>query len=123
VVISLRYLLDTNTIIYLQSGRLTEPLPNGEFLISVITQMELLSYPDLNQAESAKLHEFFESVGIIQLDSAVQSEAVMLRKKYRRRMPDAIIAASSKIADATLLTADDDFQKMAEIRVEKVKFR
>lgn len=94
MVINLRYLLDTNVIIYLLSGRLVDPLPEGDYFISVITQMELLSYPGLNQAENEKLQEFFDSVNIIQLDGPVQHEAIILRKKYRRRMPDAIIAAS-----------------------------
>ncbi len=34
--------LDTNTVIYLQKGMLAEPLPLGHYLISVITQIELL---------------------------------------------------------------------------------
>lgn len=38
-----KVLLDTNTAIYFLAGRLSEPLPEGERLISVITELELRS--------------------------------------------------------------------------------
>jgi hypothetical protein len=42
-----RGLLDTNAVLYLLGGRLAEALPPGEYLTSVITEMEMLSYPSL----------------------------------------------------------------------------
>jgi len=38
-------LLDTNIALYLLGGRLEAPLPSGEYGVSVITEMELLSWP------------------------------------------------------------------------------
>lgn len=43
-----RYLLDTNAIIYLVSGRLASPLPEGRFSVSIITEIELLSYAGIS---------------------------------------------------------------------------
>ena len=37
-------LFDTNTVLYLLAGRLAELLAAGEYFVSVITEMELLSY-------------------------------------------------------------------------------
>ena len=34
-----RYMLDTNAIIYLISGRLALPLPEGQYSVSIITEM------------------------------------------------------------------------------------
>jgi predicted nucleic acid-binding protein len=36
------YLLDTNAVIYLVSGRLASPLPEGKYSFSIITEIELL---------------------------------------------------------------------------------
>lgn len=41
-------LLDTNVVLYLLGGRLANPLPSGQYFVSVITEIELLSYPSLN---------------------------------------------------------------------------
>ena len=45
-----RAILDTNAVIYLQKGWLAEPLPPGEYLISVITEIELLSFASLDDS-------------------------------------------------------------------------
>jgi len=42
-----RRLLDTNAVLYLLGGRLAESLEIGHYYVSVISEMELLSYPKL----------------------------------------------------------------------------
>jgi predicted nucleic acid-binding protein len=44
-------LLDTNVALYLLGARLAEPLPAGSYGVSVITEMELLSWPSLTADE------------------------------------------------------------------------
>ncbi|BAZ10464.1 PilT domain-containing protein [Calothrix sp. NIES-4071] len=44
-------LLDTNIALYFLGGRLVHPLQPAKYLISVITEMELLSYPNLSSYE------------------------------------------------------------------------
>jgi predicted nucleic acid-binding protein len=46
-----RALLDTNAVIYLQKGMLAKPLPRGSYFISVITEMELLSFHGLSNEQ------------------------------------------------------------------------
>lgn len=36
----LTYVLDTNAVIYLQQGALADPLPEGRYYLSVITEIE-----------------------------------------------------------------------------------
>ena len=43
-----RYLLDTNAVIYLLSGRLVLPLPDGQYSVSIITEIELLSFSGIS---------------------------------------------------------------------------
>jgi len=51
----MRFLLDKNVVIYLQKGVLNESLPPAFYSISIITEMELLSYPIV--AASALLYD------------------------------------------------------------------
>lgn len=45
------YLLDTNAVIYLVSGRLSLPLPYGQNSVSIITEIELLSFSGISAEE------------------------------------------------------------------------
>ena len=47
----MKAVLDTNAVIYLQKGMLAEPLPRGHYFISVITEMELLSFHGLSKEQ------------------------------------------------------------------------
>ena len=46
--------LDTNVVLYHLGDRLAEPLPHGAICVSVITEMELLSYPSLSPEEESR---------------------------------------------------------------------
>jgi predicted nucleic acid-binding protein len=49
-------LLDTNVVIYLLGGRLKQSLPVGPVGVSIITEMELLSFPDLAPDDERIVH-------------------------------------------------------------------
>ena len=42
------YCLDTNVVVYLLAGKLEPGLPAGRYFVSVVTELELLSYPAPN---------------------------------------------------------------------------
>ena len=92
-----RYLLDTNAIIYLISGRLALPLPEGQYSVSIITEIELLSFSGLSAEEEQKIRELLFLLDRVQLTEAVRDETIKLRRKNRLKLPDAIIAASAMI--------------------------
>jgi len=46
-----KYLPDTNVVIYLLGGRLKHAFPDGKFGVSVTTEIELLSFPALLPAD------------------------------------------------------------------------
>lgn len=46
-----KFLLDTNAILYFLHGRLEQPLPKGTYYFSVVTEIELLSYPKITLNE------------------------------------------------------------------------
>ena len=99
-------IFDTNIIIYLQKGLLTRPLPRGEYLLSVISELELRSFHGLDAASQSWLNTFLSDITIVELEEQIKEITVRLRRAHRLRLPDAIIAASALAHQATLLTND-----------------
>ncbi|MEX0268787.1 type II toxin-antitoxin system VapC family toxin [Leptolyngbyaceae cyanobacterium UHCC 1019] len=98
--------LDTNIALYYLGGRLTDPLPDGLYHVSIITEMELLSYPNLSQAEEQQICSFLAQLLIVAIDEPIKKMAIDLRKQYRLKLPDAIISATAQSLKALLLTND-----------------
>ena len=106
VVNKLPIVLDINIALYYLGGRLIDPLPIGIYYISIITEMELLSYPYLSENEEKQIQSFLSQLLIVNIDRSIKKAAILLRKQYRLKLPDAIIAATSQSLEATLLTND-----------------
>jgi predicted nucleic acid-binding protein len=116
-----RYLLDTNAIIYLVSGRLASPLPEGRFSVSIITEIELLSYAGISDEEEQKIRDLLLLLERIQLVDTVRDETIRLRRKNRLKLPDAIIAASALMHDLILLTNDQGFSSIDGLVCESLE--
>jgi predicted nucleic acid-binding protein len=70
--------------------------------ISIITWMEVLigAKPEL----AAATRDFLDSFAHVDIDEAVAERAVVLRQKYKIKLPDAIIWASADANSALLVT-------------------
>ncbi|MBS1555726.1 MAG: type II toxin-antitoxin system VapC family toxin [Bacteroidetes bacterium] len=114
-----RLLIDTNIVIYFLSGdhTLTNLLDGKHTYVSVITKLELLSYPELSKSEEQKIEYFLNACTIVELSPAIQQETIQLRKKHRLKLPDSVIAASAIVFDIPLLTSDTALQKIAELDI------
>ena len=91
---------------YLLDGRLAKPLPAGQYSFSVISEIELLSFPDLTTVDEQKIGELLALLDRVELTQAVRLEAIKLRKQTRLKLPDAIIAATALCTGIELLTMD-----------------
>lgn len=108
--------LDTNAVLYLLGGSLDPmSLPKGEYFISFITELELLSYPNLSKSEEEKIKIFIDSVDVIGLNTDIKRETIHLKRKYKIKLPDAIICATALFLNASFLTFDRSFKKIKEI--------
>jgi len=116
-----RYLLDTNAIIYLVSGRLVFPLPDGQYSVSIITEIELLSFSGISAEEEQKIRDLLLLLDRVHLTDAVRDETIRLRRKNRLKLPDAIIAASALIQGAVLLTNDQAFSSIDGLVYESLQ--
>jgi len=114
-------LLDTNVVLYFLGGRLSKPLPSGKYLVSVITEIELLSYPSLTLEEEVQIRDFLTKITVVGLENNIKELSIAFRKQYKLRLPDAIISASAKSLNATLLTNDIRLTNLTEINTQSVE--
>ncbi|GJL60822.1 MAG: hypothetical protein NPIRA03_36790 [Nitrospirales bacterium] len=91
--------------------------------ISVISEIELLSYPNLSTKEEAAIRDFLSNIETIGLRSDVTETAIAFRRQHRMKFPDAIIAASASVLDAVLLTNDSALLRLPGIRAMALKLR
>ena len=117
----MKFLLDTNVVIYLLGGRLRHSLPQGDFGVSIITEIELLSYPGLSQADEEIARGFLAEVVRHPLTDAVRDQTISLRKQFRLKLPDALIAATALDAGAILLSNDQQLQIVPSLKVQAVE--
>lgn len=129
-----RYLVDTDVIINYLKGkgkskdflmRIIDGKANGFF--SVITEAELLSGAR-NAKEESNIYDILDLMEAIEVSRDIAVTAGKLRRKYyaafNTKLPDAIIAATSKEKELILATANEkDFKVFEEIEKEFVKER
>ena len=119
----LNYVLDTNVVIYAQKGSLVAPLPHGRYFVSIITEIELLSFPDLTSEQERMLLDVLGDLSVVGIDPEVKRRTIELRRRYRLRIPDAIIAATALTVDADLLTNDAALAEVADLRCRAVSVK
>src|SRR5450432_2004745 len=71
--------------------------------ISIISWMEIMTGAD-NPAEEKSCRDFLARFTIHQLTVEIAEEAVVVRKKFRIRLPDAVIWATARANGCLLIT-------------------
>ena len=113
-----RYFLDTNAIVALLQGnsRLTELIGNSEWIgISIISQIEFLVFTELSENDRNLFQNFLKRVNVIDLSTnnlSLINAVIEIRKRYRVKLPDSIIAAMAQNNSAILITGDREFTKI-----------
>jgi predicted nucleic acid-binding protein len=112
--------LDTNIALYHLGGRLATALPEGSYHISIITEMELFSYPNLSEAEERQIQNFLSQLLIINIDEPIKTMAIALRKQHRLKLPDAIVAATAQSLNALLLSNDAKLSNITTLNTQSL---
>ena len=118
-------ILDSNLLIFLSKGKIDRQKlysKYDEFCVSIITYMEVYAFDFPNKNEKDSLDRTFASLEIIEINQEIADQAIIYRKNKIKKikLPDAIILASAKYANAELLTDDwDDFQNIDSTVVVK----
>lgn len=117
-----KYLMDTNAVI----DYLDNKLPNNsanlidkiDTQISVITRMELLSWHKATSKQIRILQEFISESNVIGLEENIILKTIELRKQYKIKLPDAIIAATVLTDKMYLISHNvSDFIKIPKLKV------
>jgi predicted nucleic acid-binding protein len=107
-----RYLLDTNAVISLLAGNpsLNALIANAEWVgISVITKLEFLSFPGIEETDITLFSEFESRVDVIDIansDIQLINESIRHRREKQVKLPDALIIAGGSVNQARILTGD-----------------
>ena len=113
-----RYLLDTNAIIQLLAGNgeIGKMLDAADFVaMLVINEFEFLAYTELDKTEKEEYTAFRSYLRVYDVPSVnplFTQYVVEARKTFKMKLPDAIIAATARTNDLTILTADDHFKPL-----------
>ncbi|MFA9215133.1 MAG: type II toxin-antitoxin system VapC family toxin [Candidatus Methylacidiphilales bacterium] len=119
------YIFDTNTVIYFLSNtslndnaleKLDKICAQGQH-ISIITKLELLGYNFSSFVNESLTKEFISKSTVYAINEQVEEETIKLRKSYKIKLPDAIIAATAIVNKLTLITRNTiDFKPIAELK-------
>ena len=114
-----KYLLDTNVLLYLFAGDRTvaDLIQGKQIFISFITQLELLGFHEITQDEKDKIRDFLSRCTVIDINSEIKNLTIEVRKKYKLKLPDALIAATSQYLNIPMISADKQFKKIDEINI------
>lgn len=116
-------LLDTNIVLYALQNRLDEPLPETDVLISVISEIELLSFPGLSSAETTQIVSLLAQMTVVGLEDAVKAKAIQLRRNHKLKLPDAIILASAAVHGCQFITNDRRLSKIPGVTTQTVRLK
>ena len=114
------YLIDSNAVIEFLGGmlpsasndRLEDIVDQNDHSLSVINQIEVLGFNGPAE-EMRTLEEFVTGSTLLPLSDDVVQHTILLRKTYRIKLPDAIIAATALIHNLTLVTRNiSDFNRI-----------
>lgn len=98
------YLLDTN--VFINAIKHGVRLPSAYYAYSVITELELLSFPGLPSDEEKAIRSILSNMQRVELVDDIKSEAIRVRRSTRMKLPDSIISASALVTSIILVTDD-----------------
>jgi predicted nucleic acid-binding protein len=113
-----RFVLDTNAVIALIDGKTIPPemrtaFDAAELFISVITELELYAKKTMTAAEESAADAFIAgAVSVVNIDAAIKKTTIALRRSTALKLPDAVIAATSIVSGAVLLTNDSHLLRL-----------
>jgi len=121
----IKFLLDTNfvlailneqdSVVQLMSNR---AIDDADCAYSSITRIELLSFPKITSRDIDIIDSFLGRLQYIPFSLEIENAAILIRRQYKLKLPDAVIAASAKCLKLELLTLDQQLaNRMQEIEM------
>ncbi|KKR78161.1 MAG: hypothetical protein UU24_C0041G0002 [Candidatus Nomurabacteria bacterium GW2011_GWA2_40_9] len=122
------YTLDTSAIIYFLTNKdlavktIEKIFAESLFVyVPTVVRAELLSKSALSLDEENAIKSFLKNTTKIILDDHIADMSAYIRREYKLKLPDAIIAATAIAMGSVLVTGNEsDFKKVKELKIIKV---
>ena len=110
---------DTNILLYLLSGdkTLAEILDQKQVYISFITELELLGYKGISKQEQQIIKTFLKECIVVDINSSIKEQTILIKQKYSIKLPGSIIAATSLFLNIPIISANKELQKIKEVNL------
>ena len=114
-----RIVVDTSLIINLFNGieEVRELITDRNLFVSIISEIEVLSFTNITTKESGLLRNFLSECYIVDIEPAIKEITIDIRSRFKIKLPDAVIAATAIYFDLTLFTMDKGFTKITDLKV------
>ncbi|WP_027403309.1 type II toxin-antitoxin system VapC family toxin [Aphanizomenon flos-aquae] len=122
----MKYLYDTSIFIYYLADEITvnswfteEFLNLHEILVSPIIRIELLSFTGLSKEEEQSIEDLLSQFNTVPLLREIENQTIQIKRQYKIKLPDVIIAATAVNQDAFLVTRNiGDFKGITGLKIE-----
>ena len=112
------FIADTNALLYLLSGNpCMKPYLSSYIGLSVISEMELLSFFGITSFEEERIRYLIQDCLVLFLTENVKNKTIALRRAYKIKLPDAIIVATAIENKLQLITADKRLKRVRELNL------
>lgn len=119
-----RYLIDTSAVIkYLNESLpptgilFMDQIVDEESFLSFVSEIELQVWNPPNPDDLKIYQTFVEYSTVIGIDEDIKQQTIYIRKTYKLKLPDALIAATAIVNNFTLIADNDtDFKKVTELK-------
>ncbi len=112
-----RVVVDSSALVDLAAGDRTvaRVLDGLDVCISIITAIEFLAWPKLTEASLPIARSVLDQYAIENIGTSIRDNAAMMRRTFKLKLPDAVIAATAMHLNAPLITRDNDFKPIAHL--------
>jgi predicted nucleic acid-binding protein len=107
----MKYLIDTNILIYFFNGSLSvsakekiTAMLTDDFNISIISKMEFLGFSRFDSREKQEATRFISFANVLPLSEAIVERTIELKQTAKIKLPDAIIGATAWSHNLNLVT-------------------
>ena len=112
------FLADTNFLINISLKNLiVEPFIDFNIGISYITEIELIGVFSISKFQLSTSKELIKSCSVFEMNPKIKEQTILLKQKYKLKLPDAIIAATAIVYKLPFLTSDADFKNIKELNL------
>jgi predicted nucleic acid-binding protein len=110
--------VDTNVFINLSLGKFNiDPILQDKIIfVSIISEIAILGFQKISDDDDVSFFmQLLSTCHVVDLSQMVKMKSIDIKRKYKLKTPDAIVAATAVVLEKPLLTFDKDFLKIKEL--------